>query len=388
MPLLTGNARFNGSLGEYSVLLDGDRFEREIRIGSLSIWEALDNDVYWQSNFGSPVYRRPGPFSTHEAKQWLAIWRRVIETAEQVDELRESWEITSSLGNTNVQLSNRSLISTTDVGNITEFEILFPQSSEPKTLMPVPPSRIDFSLPFDLSIGIPRAKLFVGDKQIQVMIDTGADHSIFASNLTHEEHGLKVKVNAGGGVVDFTLGALQDVRFGDVLLPELHPFFTSFDTMPGPLRFLRGIIGQDILGRSAVTFDQKRGLLIGKSEWEDAPDWPLDGSYTQAIVDGIDGWYRIDTGSSFTLHKYSGEVFDGNRPGTVHRGLGGRMQVKPLTVKTIQLDDAHFSNIQAFQEYTADDPIIIAGNIGNQLLKDLDITMDFSKGLAKFTPHN
>lgn len=378
MPLLTGPARFNGVNGEYSVILDQGTFEREIRLGVLRIWDAFDGNVYWQANFGSPIYRRPAPFSVHEGKQWLEIWTKIAAGAGDCN-----FEITSILGNTKIDVVDGWVTTTTDAGNITEFGPFEISKSVATTLRPIAPDRIDFTLPFDLSIGVPRAQGFVADRPAQFMIDTGADHSIFASSLPHEALGVTVRVNAGGGIVDFTLGRLLDVRIGELMLPAITPFFTPFETMPGPLRFLRGIIGQDILGRAAVTFDQKRGVILGKKETSEELRWPLDGSYAPCRVDGNSGWYRIDTGSQFTLHKFSLEQNETSK-NLGHRGIGGPMRVKPLKISTVQLDDVSFSNVRAFEEFCDADPEVIAGNIGNGLLKEIQVTMDFSRGLSGF----
>ena len=58
------------------------------------------------------------------------------------------------------------------------------------------------------------------------------------------------------------------------------------------------------------------------------------------------------------------------------------MNVKPLTVKSLKLGDIEFNDISAFEEYSADRTIM--GNIGNELLKDVEITTDFARGLARF----
>ncbi len=379
MPYLTGSARFNGAGGEYSVTVDSNGFERELRIGPLSIWEAFDGEDFWQSNFGSPVYRRPAPFSIREAKQWHTIWQNVASGSP-----RREWKITSTLGDTKLQFVDGALIATTDVGNVTEYGPAQIQEASVASFRPIPPDRIDFSLPFDLSIGAPRAKIMIGDRPIQVMIDTGCDHSIFASSLSHEDLGLTVKVNAAGGLLDLALGRLLHVQIGGALLSEITPFFMSFDQMPGPLRFLRGIIGQDVLGRGAVTFDQRRGLIIGRRESLNRLQWPIDGPYTKAIVDGKEDWYRIDTGSPFTMHVLERNSEDFQRS-TQHRGIGGIMRVKPRMIDTIELDHAIFSKVPAFTEYTTEvDPEVIGGNIGNALLKDIEIELDFANGLSRF----
>jgi hypothetical protein len=59
--------------------------------------------------------------------------------------------------------------------------------------------------------------------------------------------------------------------------------------------------------------------------------------------------------------------------------------VKPRMMDRIELDYAIFSKVPAFTEYTSEvDPEVIAGNIGNVLLKDIDVELDFSNGLARF----
>jgi hypothetical protein len=379
MPLLTGAVRFNGAEGSYSILLEDSRYEKEVRIDAVRLWDAFEDGMYYQSDFGSPTYRRPAPFSIAEGAMWLEILRTFASTGSS----DATFRIPSIAGNTTVRFVDGWLNATTSTGNVTEFGPPVQSETMPVTLRVEEAARIDFTLPFDLAIGVPRAQITVGGKPINVLIDTGNDHSLFSNTLPHEELGVSVKVGGMGGTDEFTLGSLRDIEIGGAHLSEITPFFTSFDKMPGPLRMLRGIIGQDILARSTITIDQRRNVIVGRAVAERPLTWPLDGPYTVAVVDGVEAWYRIDTGSQFTLHKFSREQPPDGRTST-HYGIGGGSQTRSLKVGSVVLDDATFSNVQGHTHYSQDDPEVVAGNIGNKLLKELDVTMDFAGGTARF----
>lgn len=127
-----------------------------------------------------------------ETIQWHNIWKEIAEISNSGSKnINKRWEIGSILGNTSVELSDGLVRSTTDTGNITEYSIAAIQPMILHKLRPDATEQIEFSLPFDLSIGVARARVTVGDKQVQVIIDTGADHSVFfieseASGSWHE----------------------------------------------------------------------------------------------------------------------------------------------------------------------------------------------------------
>ena len=379
MSSLRGPVRFNGIEGTFSVELAPFGFRREICVDGIVMWDAFEDQMYWQSNFGSPKYRRPSPYSLTEASAWLEIWRSL---ADGVAGSTNEWRIITALGSTTVVLEAGHLRATTDAGNSTEygpFELSY--TSEPILLDT--PERVDAVMDYDLTLRIPRTRVEIGGQMINVLLDSGSDHSIFDESLAKHIHKPKVKVGGVGGTVDFGLGAIEGLRIGDAMIGDVTGFLTSFKAMPGPLRMMKGIIGQDILGRGVMRIDRTAKRVVLTKEIDALLRWPLDGPYTPAVVDGEEGWYRIDTGSEFTIHK--SVASDGRDTRLSHSGIGGSARVRPATFKDIRLDSAAFSSVPGFLAPESGDAPMIGGTIGVKLLQEMDVALDIASGFASFS---
>lgn len=156
----------------------------------------------------------------------------------------------------------------------------------------------------------------------------------------------------------------------------------AFATLPGQLKYLRGIIGQDILARSQITIDQKRMLLTAKQDSIGELDCQIDGPYAEANVDGKPGWYRIDTGAASTIH-INEDKLRAVRAET-HHGIGGALRVEKRRIERLTLGQSEFTNVEGFSLPLSAETEIISGNIGNKILRELILKLDFSQGRGSF----
>src|SRR4051812_33598255 len=115
MRTLSGSITFNGAEGTYRILLSADRYERLLRVRGIELYDAFDGTQFWQSDFGSPLYRRPAPFSVEEGQGWLSVL-----TAFSESETGERF-VRSMNGGTDVTLRESSMLALTDGDNRYEY---------------------------------------------------------------------------------------------------------------------------------------------------------------------------------------------------------------------------------------------------------------------------
>lgn len=371
-----GTASFNGVSAIYMLLLSKGRFERKIEFADTCLWDAFDGDSYWQCDFGGPICRRQSPFSVEEGSSWLRILHAFIEGQEG------TFTVPSIAGKTFLTLANGVMTTGSSAGNRLEYKTPHLVDAAYETLKPKESRRLEFELKFDSALGIPRTQIGLNGRLLQVMLDTGADTSVFVDSVEHDELPVRVQVAVPGGHVEMQLGRIRDIGIADASIEELTCFFIPVDKLPKAMRYFKGIVGQDIIGRSAVSFDYKNSKIIARRESDRLLTWPLDGAYTKAVVDGVNGWHRIDTGSQFTFHKF---VQQSDRVGsaTAHAGIGGGLRSRPLKVAAVAVDSAKLSDIRGYTVHV-DESDGISGNIGAALLRQLDFTIDVGRGLCRF----
>jgi predicted aspartyl protease len=269
-----------------------------------------------------------------------------------------------------------------------------------------------FSLAFSLQANHLVIPITIDGTPTYALFDTGGGNTLdpqFARKL-----GLRVQASgtasgAGEETVKASRTHVDALTFGGLTMHD-----QDFAVLPLPRALTNGngmtvsaIVGREILARyvTRIDYDAQTLTFTPNSEFQydgSGARVPLHLGSSEAIVegsiDGVSGSFQIDTGSSASLILTSPFVaanklrekyqIAGNM--IVGRGIGGYSRAdlargKRLRIGTFQIDDMVLDlstdNGGAFASHWVD------GNIGNDVLQRLTMTLDYAHHVAYFEPN-
>jgi len=255
------------------------------------------------------------------------------------------------------------------------------------------------SVPFTLRDGLIIVDVSVdGRAPLPFMLDTGGLNLLTPATASQLGATLQGNLPVSGVGARLMTSRLTHVRRYQIGQAQLDD--QQFIVMPLPRVFagrggfppVAGMLGYELLRRFRVTIDyqQRRLTLTLPSSRGEGERLPLhfDGrqSFIEAAVDGIHGYFRLDTGDDGALmlfdHFFSGHDFPLELPGIseLRRGIGGVTATLLTRVDTLSLGDLtlalplaelNFAQVGAF----ATDHI--AGNIGSLVWQNFVLTLDY-----------
>jgi hypothetical protein len=247
----------------------------------------------------------------------------------------------------------------------------------------------------------------IDGKPAHAIFDTGGGNAIdpeFAKSLKLKERGSILAAGAGEGTVRASTTRVRTLGFGPFVLHD-----QTFEVLPLPAALTRGsdiavdaIVGREIMHRYVTKIDYETRTLT----FTPAADFTYDGTgktvplektdgtiVADGAIDGLAARFQIDTGSSASLILSSpfvsehdlGEKYRTVGNMVVGRGLGGYTRAdlaraKELTVGAFEINDIVLElstdRRGAFASHRID------GNIGNDVLRRLTLTLDASRHVA------
>jgi predicted aspartyl protease len=256
------------------------------------------------------------------------------------------------------------------------------------------------SVPFDSANDLIIVGVTINGKgPFRFLLDTGASHFVMTPDLARTV-GIKVKSNAGaidaGGkeTVSVGLAEVSKVQIGDFILRNQSFFVTSF---PASYPF-QGFLGAELFKRFIVHINHQRSSLTltipkdfhYRGDGVAIPIKLQDESIPQveAEVDGIAGWFKLDTGYNGSLALF-GKFIDERdlltkyappQSGSGGQTLAGEVGKSPLTqIRTFKLDKLVLHDISTalFLEKEGSNSFF-AGAIGTGIMKRFNIILDYS----------
>ena len=237
-----------------------------------------------------------------------------------------------------------------------------------------------------------------GQGPFPAAFDTGGLYVIspaLAKGLHLTPHGALRAGGFGEGSVRAAMAEADSVQIGGLTL--LHPTFAVMDMGSLPIT---AMIGAEVLRRFIVRVDYDTHLLtlsrpdtfVYRGQGIVLP-LHLHGHIpaVNGSVDGIQGLFTLDTGSGNGMdlfapfvaahdlrRKYAAGFTDAQG-----MGVGGVMQGQSVHFQTLTLGAAALRNVSATlsasQGGVASDPDI-AGNVGEEVLKQFNLTFDYTHG--------
>ena len=282
-------------------------------------------------------------------------------------------------------------------------------SDEPASVF-APPQRTkpDFrldhltSIPISMAIGLPSLDVRVNGTKLNFAFDTGGQNVI--SLEAAKRIGLKVLghgiVSGGaGGTTTIQYATADTVQVGDAQL-FAQPFIVlPADALPG----VDGIVGYEMLARLAARFDISHGTL------ELAPDTSAFGPETgpehfgyddrhvqvDGSLDGVEGAFVVDTGSSLTAEVQTPVVRDKHLIQTLHAtvtaqasDVGGRYPIYLTRARELRLGSATFDDplVDLMTRVSTSDDKSIVASVGDGILKRWVLVFDYPHQTIDFRP--
>jgi hypothetical protein len=267
------------------------------------------------------------------------------------------------------------------------------------------PFRKDYAMPQSGRVTVPaedgilfQAKIN-GQGPFELMLDTGS-HNLITASLA-QRLGLPLvrsskKFSTSGGTVDLRTTQIGSLAFGGLTLRD-QPFLVV-DSPWVASDLLVGVVGYEFLRRFAVKVDYDHKLLTVY----DAPTFRYQGSGTDVPLqlrgisfevngnlDGLNARFVLDTGNEagFALE---GEFVQHNdlvrRLGARYLGYSGRGYAGPLPdayyarVRSLRLGEAEVHDVVAYLSTGETAGADFAGNIGQSILKQFNVTFDAMRG--------
>lgn len=255
-----------------------------------------------------------------------------------------------------------------------------------------------------------------GKGPYRFMLDTGAEGNvispILAAKLSLTWTSENDAVGSGGVMVPSGITQALSLDIGSI--DFAHPVFhvialpRELSNPTGRETPIDGILGYDLFESLAVTIDYQRSRLY--LSWPDSADdhsgvrvpfrfsehrAPL----IRAVVDGVSGLYKIDSGDNGSLTLYE-DSRDKRKMRAKYRrhitmvtgmAIGGPiradvMRVKRFTIATLSISEPVAEIMYRGPQLLSNDPW--SGAIGNEILKHFTVAFDYAKREIWFKPND
>ena len=282
-------------------------------------------------------------------------------------------------------------------------------SNEPDSVF-APPQRTtpDFrldhltSVPISMAGGSPSLDVRVNGTKLSFAFDTGGQNVI--SLEAAKRIGLKVLghgiVSGGaGGTTTIQYATADTVLVGDAELFQQPFIVLPADSLPG----VDGIVGYEMLARLAARLDIAHGSLELARDAsafgpQAAPEhFGYDDRHAQVdgSLDGVNGAFTIDTGSSLTAQVQTPVVREKHLIQTLHAtvtaqatDVGGRYPIYLARARTLRLGSATFDDplVDLMTRISTSDDKSIVANVGDGILKRWVLVFDYPHQVIDFRP--
>ena len=236
----------------------------------------------------------------------------------------------------------------------------------------------------------------VNGQPLRLILDTGAGTNVLTPEaakrlgLTLTNASFQVK-GAGNELMTVKQAKIPEVRFGTARLKNLSAVVVA---LPAALE-CDGLLGFDLFNRFVTTLDYASKTVTFSPPGTRPGGTPvplrINNSLPEieASIDGIRGWFRLDTGAGDALTLFAPfveknklrEKYPNRIETIVGRGVGGllkgdmtRMESFTLggyTIEKLPVDLSRQTGGAFFDES-------VAGNVGSTLLKRFVVTFDYS----------
>lgn len=264
--------------------------------------------------------------------------------------------------------------------------------------------------PFQLLEGQVVITVTVGGREMLALVDTGSRNSMIEAKLAGEL-GLGTETPIGSGIVGasgkridhvLTDGVVEMVVFGKTRTPLLAVFPSGSGFAAKDVRVL---IGRDMLGRQAVTFDFEHMTidLTPSAEFRPPEGAPLKlsdrsgGPVLRIDVNGKAADVMLDTAATGSLHltdSFAGKVglLKGRQTSTKRiTGIDGSREQTAVVLPTVIIAGEPFRNVEATISpfgWMARSRKPIDGVVGVGLLKQFNLTIDYGSNQVWLTPNH
>lgn len=267
-----------------------------------------------------------------------------------------------------------------------------------------------FSLAFSFEANHLVIPITIDGKPAHALFDTGGGNALdpqFAKSLGLQEVGHGIASGAGEGTVRSARAHVASLGVGPITLRD-----QDFAVLPLPGALTHGngvaidaIVGREILRRYVTKIDYASQTLT----FTPNADFSYDGNGTavplslgdenaaivRGSIDGLAGSFQIDTGSSASLILTSPFVEAHDLQDVYHpvgnmavgRGIGGYSYADIARGKELKLGDFEIDDMVV--ELSTDQRGAFAshwidGNVGNDVLQRMTLTLDYARHIAYF----
>jgi hypothetical protein len=286
--------------------------------------------------------------------------------------------------------------------------------------MPAPPPR-DFGIagdaasarvPFELANNHIFAEVKLAGRAVTLLVDTGGINAItpeLARELGLEVRGELEGRGVGEKKVDVGVAQIARVELGDAFLENQTFYVIPLDPLSAVEgRDARGIVGYEVFRRfiARIDYDERKLTLHDPARFSYqgagiAVPIAFDDHTPriEAEVDGLRGWFDLDTGSRSSLvlaapfaaaHGLQAR-YAPRFTATTGWGVGGASRSQLARAKSLRIAGFELSepvtllSTQKAGSFAASD---IAGNIGGGILKRFDLTLDYEHQRIFFEPNS
>ncbi|HEX4050630.1 MAG TPA: aspartyl protease family protein [Steroidobacteraceae bacterium] len=348
----------------------------------LTLW--IDAQTHWLTRISAlDAEQQPNEVSFSDYRHVAGVWLPF----RQRESIGQSGNVVATVTVTHLQLT----------GPLDDAQFAPPAAEvhDARLLGQVPST----SVPFTLWDGLIIVDVSIdGRAPLPFMLDSGGLNLL--TPATASRLGLTLQGNlpvsgVGARLMSSRLAHVRRYQIGQAQLDD-----QQFIVMPLPGVFagrrgrpaVAGLLGYELLRRFRVTIDyqQRRLTLTPPSSGSDGERLPLyfDGrqSFIEAAVDGIHGYFRLDTGDDGALtlfdHFFSRHDFPVELPGIgeARGGIGGAIATLLTRVDTLSLGDLTLAlplaelNVAKVGAFATDH---IAGNIGSLVWQNFVLTLDY-----------
>ena len=266
------------------------------------------------------------------------------------------------------------------------------------------PFRKDYTMPPSGSVTVPaeQGTIFAakinGKGPFKVMFDTGSVDLMSADLAKYLGLRLegKVRLASDAGLIDGQTAHIDMLQIGDLVLRDQT--FLVINSSWNTKDPLVGAVGYELMRRLTVKVDYEAQQLT----FYDAPSFTYSGSgiavplllhgttfEVQGRLAGVNGTFALDTGNQFGFSLESAFVKENDvikLLGARFQGYSGRSYAGPLPVayyarvKTLHVGDAEVNNVIAYLNTGEPGPADYAGNIGDSILRQFNVTFDAMHG--------